>query len=269
MPGYVPPRRKNSQKRNKVQTMSILDQQIRALGLNKANMSAEELLELELTVAMSLSMQEAMEVAGPEELSYEFLSTLEDVVVGTDESILDKLPTVDFGTSEWEQLKEQCAGETGESCVICLMEYEDDEKICMLPCNHAYHDVCCTEWLKGQTKCPICKFEIREWDGETTTTSTTTTTIEEVEDDDQEWQEYNPSTLADELLALQFVETQGEKAQRWGADDEYVEEEEEEEEVFEWVQDDYQYGFDQYSEEARFREQLRFLDEQLRMEPDF
>ncbi|CAO3636506.1 unnamed protein product [Mucor hiemalis] len=46
-------------------------------------------------------------------------------------------------------------------CSICLSEYENDELICKLWCDHIYHESCVVEWLALNSKCPLCKRDFR------------------------------------------------------------------------------------------------------------
>ena len=48
----------------------------------------------------------------------------------------------------------------GENCVICNSEFEKDEKITNLECNHVLHTECISEWVKYKPECPICRASI-------------------------------------------------------------------------------------------------------------
>ncbi|OAY23447.1 E3 ubiquitin ligase BIG BROTHER-related [Manihot esculenta] len=49
-----------------------------------------------------------------------------------------------------------------ERCVICQVEYGggDDESLVVIPCGHAYHSECITNWLQIKKICPICSSEV-------------------------------------------------------------------------------------------------------------
>ncbi|OVA11092.1 zinc finger protein [Macleaya cordata] len=44
-----------------------------------------------------------------------------------------------------------------ETCIICQVEYENQEKIGTLDCAHEYHVDCIRQWLLVKNVCPICK----------------------------------------------------------------------------------------------------------------
>ncbi|XP_026388236.1 E3 ubiquitin ligase BIG BROTHER-related-like isoform X2 [Papaver somniferum] len=59
--------------------------------------------------------------------------------------------------------KSQLEGKYGvDQCVICQTEYEEEEQVMTLPCDHMYHSECITTWLQIKKVCAICNTEISE-----------------------------------------------------------------------------------------------------------
>ncbi|CAE8704523.1 unnamed protein product [Polarella glacialis] len=46
------------------------------------------------------------------------------------------------------------------TCMVCLCNFETDEEVRQLPCNHVFHCECIDEWLRRCTDCPICKTNV-------------------------------------------------------------------------------------------------------------
>ncbi|CAG9314135.1 unnamed protein product [Blepharisma stoltei] len=54
-------------------------------------------------------------------------------------------------------------GNTGDhSCSICAIDYEENDKIIILPCNirHFFHEKCINKWLSITPKCPVCRARV-------------------------------------------------------------------------------------------------------------
>ncbi|CAM8906577.1 unnamed protein product [Rhodiola kirilowii] len=46
-------------------------------------------------------------------------------------------------------------------CYVCLLEYEEGDKIRVLPCHHEFHKTCIDKWLKEIHRvCPLCRGDI-------------------------------------------------------------------------------------------------------------
>ncbi|KAI5185297.1 hypothetical protein NEHOM01_0755 [Nematocida homosporus] len=44
-----------------------------------------------------------------------------------------------------------------EACMICLNDFQPQEKGIQFPCEHIFHQPCTEAWLKLQAECPICR----------------------------------------------------------------------------------------------------------------
>lgn len=51
------------------------------------------------------------------------------------------------------------AGETKRTCTVCLENYEDGDKLRVLPCHHRFHMACVDQWLAARRVCPMCKHD--------------------------------------------------------------------------------------------------------------
>ncbi|KAI8470865.1 MAG: hypothetical protein J3K34DRAFT_521044 [Monoraphidium minutum] len=47
-----------------------------------------------------------------------------------------------------------------DCCSICLVEFEAQEAVTVLPCRHFYHGECIDGWLKRNCTCPLCKADV-------------------------------------------------------------------------------------------------------------
>lgn len=49
-----------------------------------------------------------------------------------------------------------------DRCIICLIDFQPNEKVDMLCCGHYYHKLCIKTWLKHKDNCPYCNQNIYE-----------------------------------------------------------------------------------------------------------
>ena len=49
---------------------------------------------------------------------------------------------------------------TNEECSICLQEYNSNDNLVILQCNHKYHHDCIKKWFYKEMTCPNCRIQI-------------------------------------------------------------------------------------------------------------
>ena len=91
----------------------------------------------------------------PDSMTYEQLLQLEDnvgsVSKGLSSNQIDKLPIIKYRKEKNSE---------NYQCIICMEEFEEKEKVKLLPCGHIFHNNCIKQWLLKQKTCPFCKSEI-------------------------------------------------------------------------------------------------------------
>lgn len=78
---------------------------------------------------------------------------MEDVRVTLGEDDLNSIKTMKFSEITDTKIDEK-------KCSICMTNFDDDEIISIIKCNHIFHEECIKEWLKEYSyKCPVCRTE--------------------------------------------------------------------------------------------------------------
>ncbi|MBA0754036.1 hypothetical protein Gogos_020149 [Gossypium gossypioides] len=76
-----------------------------------------------------------------------------NLVRSVDSKMVEALPCFVFGSAR--------SSIGGETCAICLEDYNDGELLKVLPCQHDFHSSCVESWLtKWGTFCPVCKLDM-------------------------------------------------------------------------------------------------------------
>ena len=52
--------------------------------------------------------------------------------------------------------------EENKKCMICLENYNSNEKVTALPCIHLFHTNCIKKWMEKKRECPICKLRLTQ-----------------------------------------------------------------------------------------------------------
>ncbi|XP_047082544.1 RING-H2 finger protein ATL38-like [Lolium rigidum] len=75
---------------------------------------------------------------------------------GLDAEVVEAFPTMRY--AEAKALRVGSKKAVPLECAVCLSEFEDDERLRLLPrCSHAFHPDCIGEWLARHVTCPVCR----------------------------------------------------------------------------------------------------------------
>ncbi|KAI4328615.1 hypothetical protein L6164_020953 [Bauhinia variegata] len=113
--------------------------------------------EAEDTEDHGANSQDAWEDVDPDELSYEELLALGEVV-GTESRGLSTDTLASLPSVKYKMGSDQHG--SNDTCVICRVDYEDGESLTVLSCKHLYHPECINNWLKINKVCPVCSAEV-------------------------------------------------------------------------------------------------------------
>lgn len=86
---------------------------------------------------------------------------------GLDEAAIQALPAFRYsrkksaaggGTTTTNNDAAGAGSAPASECAVCLGEFEDGERVRMLPaCLHVFHVACIDTWLQGNANCPLCR----------------------------------------------------------------------------------------------------------------
>lgn len=69
---------------------------------------------------------------------------------------INKLPTFKYSPFNLENAAKTSDGNE-RKCLVCQFEYEPNEEIRRLPCDHCFHMSCVDVWLQQRDCCPYCR----------------------------------------------------------------------------------------------------------------
>lgn len=49
----------------------------------------------------------------------------------------------------------------GKECYICLKQFKRNSKVRQLPCKHMFDEKCLQPWLKSNSVCPVCRYNLK------------------------------------------------------------------------------------------------------------
>jgi len=107
--------------------------------------------------AMQMLVQRLERVVN--DANYENYSNLEDVKVPLKEEVAKSLHV-----SKYSNIDPKYRDDRNIQCSICLSEYDNEDAVYQLNCDHIYHTDCINQWFKSNSKCPVCKYDNNDID---------------------------------------------------------------------------------------------------------
>lgn len=89
---------------------------------------------------------------------FQQLMQQEDVQVSANPTDIQKLKVLKY--NELKKNEKYTKSSMGNTCNICLEDYQDEDEVRILKCDHVYHPKCIDKWLESSNKCPVCKDDI-------------------------------------------------------------------------------------------------------------
>nr|XP_023898502.1 E3 ubiquitin-protein ligase ATL6-like [Quercus suber]POE53153.1 e3 ubiquitin-protein ligase atl6 [Quercus suber] len=81
---------------------------------------------------------------------------------GLDAAVIETFPTLVYSAVKGLKI-----GKGALECAVCLNEFEDDERLRLIPkCDHVFHPECIDAWLASHTTCPVCRANLVPEPGE-------------------------------------------------------------------------------------------------------
>jgi hypothetical protein len=74
------------------------------------------------------------------------------------EKIYDRIEIESHSYSSIKEINKDVNNE----CCICLTEFNNDDSVSILKCNHVFHHDCITEWSTYKINCPVCRENFKE-----------------------------------------------------------------------------------------------------------
>tara|TARA_B100001094_G_scaffold315390_1_gene355335 strand:+ start:1406 stop:1822 length:417 start_codon:yes stop_codon:yes gene_type:complete len=74
--------------------------------------------------------------------------------------LINNSPTYDPNIIEKKEIKYNHELHHDKECTICLEEYQENDELYQLQCDHYYHKECINDWLLKHQTCPLCRLNL-------------------------------------------------------------------------------------------------------------
>jgi hypothetical protein len=88
------------------------------------------------------------------DLEVEYNYFIDTITFGRRTVVTSPTP-IEFEHYSYEPKEGKC-----EECSICLVDFETNDDVVSLKCNHLFHKTCIVEWSSHKAECPNCREKI-------------------------------------------------------------------------------------------------------------
>ena len=72
---------------------------------------------------------------------------------------IEAIPSVNLSKA----LKVKGSSVAGQTCAICIEEFQSGSRVKVLPCRHTFHSSCIDRWLIEVQSCPLCASDLQHY----------------------------------------------------------------------------------------------------------
>lgn len=88
-------------------------------------------------------------------------SSNDDILENISQPERARTEDINIPVYDYEKVLQDTEKEYDNTCSICLIDFNNEDKVSITECDHIYHNDCIKKWLRINNTCCICKQELK------------------------------------------------------------------------------------------------------------